>query len=185
MLSGGTSSRFGADKSQAILGHKKIIEYVLSSIPIDFQIIVVGPDPLFSEVSYECIQENPRGGGPVAGIAAALEITRSDIVGVLATDMPFALSHMLHLLSAMSAHDEAVMFVDSQGFRQPLAAFYRIEALEKALIKLPQIHGASMRALISGLAVHEIHMSAEVEKAYLDVDTPHDLAVAIEHLRDI
>ena len=182
VLSGGTSSRFGADKSQAILGHQQLIHHILTGIPKEFEIIIVGTDPLFTPASYRCVQENPVGGGPVAGIAAALELCESDIVGVLATDMPFAGAHMIHLLSAMTSQDDAIMFIDSKGFRQPLAALYRREALENALSKIGNPHGASMRTLISGLNIHEVHMSPEIEKAMIDVDTPDDLVVAMEYL---
>ena len=185
VLSGGTSSRFGSDKSAAILGHQELIRHVLSQIPQEFAVIVVGPDPQFSDITYRVIQEDPIGGGPVAGIAAALEICASDVVGVLATDMPFAVSHLLHLFSAMSSNDDAVMYVDSKGFRQPLAALYRRESLEIAISKLGAVNGQSMRTLISHLLVHEIHMSVEVEKAMIDIDTPHDLALALEYLRSL
>ena len=182
VLSGGTSSRFGADKSQAMLGHQQLIHHILTGIPKEFEIIIVGADPLFTPAFYRCIQENPVGGGPVAGIAAALELCESEIVGVLATDMPFAGAHMIHLLSAMTSHDDAIMFVDSKDFKQPLAALYRREALENALSKIGNPHGASMRTLISDLNIHKVHMSPEIEKAMIDVDTPHDLVVAMEYL---
>jgi molybdopterin-guanine dinucleotide biosynthesis protein A len=182
VLSGGTSSRFGADKSQAMLGHQQLIHHILTGIPKEFEIIIVGADPLFTPASYRCVQENPVGGGPVAGIAAALELCESEIVGVLATDMPFAGAHMIHLLSAMTSQDDAIMFVDSKGFKQPLAALYRRESLENALSKIGNPHGASMRTLISDLKIHEVHMSPEIEKAMIDVDTPHDLVVAMEYL---
>lgn len=182
VLSGGTSSRFGADKSQAMLGHQQLIHHILTGIPKEFEIIIVGADPLFTPAFYRCIQENPVGGGPVAGIAAALELCESEIVGVLATDMPFAGAHMIHLLSAMTSHDDAIMFVDSKGFKQPLAALYRRESLENALTKIGNPHGASMRTLISDLNIHEVHMSPEIEKAMIDVDTPEDLVVAMEYL---
>jgi molybdopterin-guanine dinucleotide biosynthesis protein A len=182
VLSGGTSSRFGADKSQAMLGHQQLIHHILTGIPKEFEIIIVGADPLFTPASYRCVQENPVGGGPVAGIAAALELCESEIVGVLATDMPFAGAHMIHLLSAMTSQDDAIMFVDSKGFKQPLAALYRRESLENALSKIGNPHGASMRTLISDLNIHEVHMSPEIEKAMIDVDTPDDLVVAMEYL---
>jgi molybdopterin-guanine dinucleotide biosynthesis protein A len=185
VLSGGTSSRFGADKSQAILGHQQLIHHILAGIPKEFEIIIVGADPLFTPASYRCVQESPAGGGPVAGIAAALELCESEIVGVLATDMPFAGAHMIHLLSAMTSYDDAIIFVDSKGFKQPLAALYRREALENALSTIGNSHGASMRTLISHLKIHEVQMSPEIEKAMIDIDTPHDLMVAMEYLAKI
>ena len=77
------------------------------------------------------------------------------------------------------------MYVDSIGFKQPLAAIYRREALENAILKFAQTQGESMRNLISDLKIREISMSPEVEKAMIDVDTPHDLAVALEYLRSL
>ena len=145
-------------------------------------IIVVGADSLFPQAPYRYIQENPVGGGPVAGIAAALGLCKSEIVGVLATDMPFAGAHMVDLISAMTSQDDAIMYVDSQGFKQPLAAIYRRKGLETALSEIGNSHGVSMRTLIAHLNVHEIPMSPEIEKAMIDIDTPHDLAVAMEYL---
>ena len=185
VLSGGTSSRFGTDKSQALLADQRLIHHIFASVPKDFQLIVVGPDPLITSATYTCIQEHPQGGGPVAGISAALEICNSALIAVIATDMPFALSHVVHLLSAITSQDDAVMYVDSQGFKQPLAALYRREGLEQALSKVGQIQNRSMKELISHLAIQEIHMSPEVEKAMIDIDTPHDLALAIEYLRSL
>ncbi len=185
VLSGGTSSRFGADKSQAILGHHKLIEHILSDIPKEFEIIIVGPDPKFAGATYRYVQEQPLGGGPVAAIAAAMDICESEVVGVIATDMPFAISHMVHLYSAMTSHDDAVMYVDSDGFKQPLAAIYRTQALEVALSAMGNLEGESMRSLISNLNIREIPMSPEVEKAMIDVDTPHDLVVAMQYLASL
>ena len=99
--------------------------------------------------------------------------------------MPFAVSHMVHLLSALSSDDDAAMYVDSKGFKQPLAAMYRREGVEIALAQLGQVHGQSMRELVSHLKINEIHMSPEVEKAMIDVDTPHDLVIAMEYLRSL
>ena len=185
VLSGGTSSRFGRDKALAILGTQTIIEYVLSNIPKEFEIIIVGQDPRVSGVNYKCTQEKPSSGGPVAAIASALELCTSNVVGVLAMDMPFALPHMLDLLKVMSPSDGAVMYVDSKAYKQPLAAIYQCTELEKAISLLPQINGASMRELISLMTVREILMSPDVEKSYIDVDTAHDLSIAVEYLRKL
>ncbi len=62
VLSGGTSSRFGADKSQAMLGHQQLIHHILTGIAKEFEIVIVGADPLFTPASYRCVQENPVGG---------------------------------------------------------------------------------------------------------------------------
>lgn len=179
ILSGGTSERFGSDKSQAMIGGQSLIARILASIPAEFEIIVVGSNPKIKAATYLCVQESPVGGGPVAGFKAGLSLCTSEIVLLLATDMPFAISRVINLLNSMTSHDDAVMYVDSEGFKQSLAAVYRVEAVEEALAQIGDVHGKSMRNLISHLNVREIVMSKEVAQALIDIDTQVDLERAI------
>ena len=179
VLSGGTSARFGSDKSSAIIGGQTLIARILSSIPAEFEIIVVGPDPVVQGVRYVCVQENPLGGGPVAGFKAGLDVCTSEVIALTATDMPFAMGHIINLLNSMTPQDDAVMYVDSAGFNQPLAAVYRVSAVEKSLVKLGDVHGQSMRNLVSHLRVREIPISKEIAQAFIDIDTQADLDRAI------
>ncbi len=185
VLSGGTSKRFGSDKSLAKIVNKRLIDFVVSAIPPDFEIIIVGPDPQILTASYMYMLEHPAGGGPVAGIEIALQHCSSELIAVIATDMPFVMSHMLHLLRAFAVNDEAVMYKDSDGFQQPLAAFYRRDALENAIHSLIPTQGRSMRELLAQLKIHDIPMSAEVEKAFIDIDTPEDFERAVQYFKTL
>ena len=179
MLTGGTSTRFGSDKAAAVIDGQSLISRILCAIPDEIEVIIVGPDPKFAGRSYRCVQEVPPGGGPVAGFAAALEICTSEIVALLATDMPFAVTKVINLINAMKSHDDVVMYVDHNGFKQPLAAIYRVEAVEKALLLLGSVAGKSMRELISHLDIAEVEMSKEISDSLRDIDTPADLDIAI------
>lgn len=187
VLTGGSSTRFGSDKSQAKIDGVSLIERILTSIPSEFDIVIVGPDPKIINVHYRTVQESPIGGGPVAGFKAGLGICMSENVVLIATDMPFALSRTLHLLESMKPHDDAVMYVDEDGFRQPLAAVYRVEAVERALSLMGDAHGQSMQTMLSHLQIREIEMSKEVAQAFSDIDTTEDLERAKElasHMKD-
>ncbi|CAB4703329.1 unannotated protein [freshwater metagenome] len=179
ILSGGASKRFGSDKSQALIEGQRLIARILEAIPSEFDIIIVGPDPKIMSSNYVCVIETPPAGGPVAGFKAGLELCNHEIVGLIATDMPFALMRVVNLFNSMTPHDDGVMYVDSAGFRQPLAAVYRVDSVEKALAELNQVDGKSMRELISHLAIREIAMSHEVEQALMDIDTIADLDRAV------
>lgn len=179
VLTGGTSTRFGSDKAAAVIDGQSLISRILCAIPDEIEVIIVGPDPKFAGRSYRCVQEVPPGGGPVAGFAAALEICTSEIVALLATDMPFAVTKVINLINAMKSHDDVVMYVDHNGFKQPLAAIYRVEAVEKALLLLGSVAGKSMRELISHLDIAEVEMSKEISDSLRDIDTPADLDIAI------
>ena len=179
ILSGGTSVRFGSDKSLALIEGKSLISRILSAIPIEFEIIIVGPDPHIEKVNYSCVQEVPIHGGPVAGIKAGLTVCSNEIVALIATDMPFATARIVNLFNSMTSHDECVIYVDDAGMMQPLAAVYRVDALERALLDMGTSTGKSMRELISYLKVQEVSMTYEVAQALMDIDTPADLARAI------
>ena len=181
ILSGGTSVRFGSDKALALIEGKSLISRILSAIPTEFEIIIVGPDPQIENVNYYCVQETPIHGGPVAGIKAGLTVCTNEIVALMATDMPFATARIVNLFNSMTSHDECVMYVDAEGMMQPLAAVYRVDALERALLDMGASTGKSMRELISYLKVQEVSMTYEVAQALMDIDTPEDLARAIAY----
>lgn len=179
VLSGGTSRRFGRDKSQAKIAGKSLIALILGSIPSEFKVVIVGEDPKIESSQYQCVQEDPIGGGPLAGFKAGLDASESELVALIATDMPFASTRVLNLLNFMREHDDAVMYVDAKGFKQPLAAVYRSTSVKRALAVMGELHGKSMRELVSHLNVHEIEMSHEVAQALVDIDTVADLERAI------
>jgi len=179
VLSGGTSRRFGRDKSQAKIAGKSLIALILESIPSEFKIVIVGQDPKIESSLYQCVHEEPIGGGPLAGFKAGLDASESELVALIATDMPFASGLVLHLINSIRVHDDAVMYVDAKGFKQPLAAVYRSKSVKRALADMGQLDGKSMRELVSHLMVHEIEMSHEIAQALMDIDTAADLEQAI------
>jgi len=179
VLSGGTSARFGSDKSQAKIAGKSLIALILGSIPSEFKVVIVGEDPKIKNSLYQCVHEDPMGGGPLAGFKTGLAACESELVALIATDMPFASARVLNLLNFMREHDDAVMYVDAEGFKQPLAALYRSQSVERALADMGEVQGKSMRELVSHLMVHEIEMSEEIAKTLMDIDTVADLEQAI------
>jgi molybdopterin-guanine dinucleotide biosynthesis protein A len=179
VLTGGTSARFGSDKSKALINGKSLIELILESIPSEFEIILVGHNPHIESSTYACVQEEPIGGGPVAGFKAGLQICESEIAILVATDMPFAVTKAINLLNSMKSHDEALMYVDAEGFQQPLAALYRVEAVERAFAEMGEVHGKSMREFVSHLNVVQILATPEVASSLIDIDTAADLDRAI------
>jgi molybdopterin-guanine dinucleotide biosynthesis protein A len=179
VLSGGTSRRFGSDKSQAKIAGKSLIAIILGSIPSEFKVVIVGEDPKIESSQYQCVLEEPIGGGPLAGFKAGLDASESELVALIATDMPFASGLVLNLINSIRANDDAVMYVDAKGFKQPLAAVYRRASVKRALADMGQLDGKSVRELISHLMVHEIEMSHEIAQALMDIDTAADLEQAI------
>jgi molybdopterin-guanine dinucleotide biosynthesis protein A len=179
ILAGGTSRRFGSDKSQARLSEYSLLDEILHGLPFGLPVIVVGPGQPTSLRTVQMTREQPINGGPVAGISAGLLLVQTDLVGVIATDMPFAAPLISHLVDELPDEADCIVPIDAAGFQQPLCAVYRVEALEKALAQLGEPYGQSMRNLITLLNVHGVIMGDDAQNALIDIDTPSDLEHAV------
>jgi molybdopterin-guanine dinucleotide biosynthesis protein A len=167
ILTGGASTRLGVDKSTVTIAGKTTLEQLVRSF--DVPIVVVGPDD--QGLSVIRVQESPAGSGPVAGIAAALPHIHTDIVGVIATDMPFAAPVLTALVHELSTDADAVLAIDGQGREQYLCAAYRTAAL-RAVVH-GDVQGRSMRSVVQDL--HVAHLPIADHGRLLDIDTPEDL----------
>jgi molybdopterin-guanine dinucleotide biosynthesis protein A len=200
VLTGGASIRLGQDKATTHVGGRRMIDRLLADMPADVPVVIVGPPPDALARRVAVVREDPPGSGPLAGIGAGLAAVSTPNVGVIAADMPFALPvvaeslarlaeavprigvHGIHHRIDGSVHSmdkqpvaQAVVPVDPQGFRQPLCAAYRTEALRSALAALGPLADLPARSLLLGLDVMEWPVPAA---ALADVDTAEQLAVA-------
>jgi molybdopterin-guanine dinucleotide biosynthesis protein A len=182
VLAGGRSSRFGADKTLATLSGRTLLDRVVEALPPDVPCIVAGPRAPSARPSVSLAVEAVPFGGPVAGLAAALPLVTTDLVGVIAADMPFATPALVALVDDLAASPdalEAVLSVDADGRMQQLLGAYRAGALARAVQDLGDPMNRAMRDVIAGLA----HRTRRVdhERMLLDVDTADDLREAGRH----
>lgn len=182
VLTGGSSRRMGSDKASLNFGPGTLLQFQLNQIPNNIPIIVVGDvadagsDVLFT-------REDPPGSGPVAAIAAGLELVTTAGVLLLAVDAPFAAPHLL-TLNLTPGHN-AIVPQDLNGKAQYLAGLYRSDSLRYALEKLGSPKNRSMRELISHLpAVEFIDLNSDNSQDFIDLDTPEDVTHARETLRN-
>jgi molybdopterin-guanine dinucleotide biosynthesis protein A len=171
VLAGGTSRRFGSDKLAAPLRGSTVFEAVVASLPPDWPVVVVGP-------MRECgrpvtwTREDPPGGGPLAGIAAGLEVVATPFVAVVAGDMPDAGPALGALADALRTAPPAVAAVvakDEGGWANPLLAVYRCATV---LAALPVPAADRPAKLLLALAHLEVEVTGPASR---DVDTPADL----------
>ena len=170
VLTGGTSKRFGSDKSQAKINGKTLLEIISSNLE---DLIVVGPE---SSIKAKYILENPPLGGPVAAIGAALKFVDTELVGIFAVDMPFATRLISELSEKLTL--DAALPVDDQGYVQPLSGVYKFEPLRKAIATFDSLSGESMKSLIAKLRIDRVEVSNR--NLLLDIDNQEDLKLAID-----
>lgn len=170
ILTGGTSNRFGSDKSQAKIHGKSLLEYLSDGLE---NLIIVGPE---TSVQAEYVREEPIGAGPVAAIAVAMNKVDSDLVAIYATDMPFAPRFTEQLVKALK--NDAAIAIDREGKLQPLAAIYRSDKLRAALATYESVQNQSVKSLLEKLVIDQVPV---VETEFLmDIDTQEDLLKAID-----
>lgn len=174
VLTGGSGTRLGGQgKAGILLGDATLLDHVLHGLPTTVSVIVVGPEPIAPARAVIVTRESPAGGGPVAALAAGLDLATTPIVGVIATDMPFAGSTLSTLAGRIPSEADALVPIDATGRRQPLCAVYRSPALRRAVRSLETVEHASMRSLLGHMSVAET--TAAAPGALHDIDTPSDL----------
>ena len=182
VLSGGRGSRLGGvEKSELLWRGRPLLDHLLDSLPAELPVVVVGPEVATAR-DVRFTLEEPRFGGPVAGVAAALPLVRTPRLFLVATDMPLA-GQLLPLLTAGfdAANPEessvsGVVAVDESGKAQPLCAVYDTAALKYALAALDSPVGAPMRLLTQAMNLATCEPDPSLLASLRDVDTPEDLA---------
>lgn len=173
----------GRDKATVTVSGVSLLDRLLAGIPAGVPVMIVGPATRVRRVVHRT-QEQPPGGGPVAAIAAGLDLVDREVVVVSAVDLPFAgpvLADLADQLAAAPDDVDAVIPI-VQGREQPLCAAYRTRSLRQVVAAIAQPAGQSMRTVTSGLR----HVPATVAAAAVtDVDTPEELAAVRLDAADI
>jgi molybdopterin-guanine dinucleotide biosynthesis protein A len=179
----------GTDKATLAVDGVTLLERTLSGVPADVDVVVAGPSAGVGELGRQRVtfaQEEPPGGGPVAGLDAALTHVETPVVVVLATDLPFvgvapqALATLLVERAGTADAVDAVLLADASGRPQQLCAAYRADPLRSASAAGGSVAGASVHGVVARLTV----LVASVRPASdgpaadptWDIDTPDDLA---------
>jgi molybdopterin-guanine dinucleotide biosynthesis protein A len=180
VIAGGAARRLGgADKPAVLIGGISMLDRVIAAVADAGAIVCVGPQrPTERAVTWTC--EAPPGGGPVAALAAGIELVTEPVALVLAADLPFVADAIGPLLQGLPGHDAAVL-VDASGRDQRLVGAYDVRALREALTRLGTPAGASMRALLALLRVHRVADQGGPAPAAYDCDTWAD----VEHARSV
>lgn len=175
LLSGGEAVRLGgADKATIEVGGRTLLEHSLRALTDATEVVVVGDQvPTSRPVTFT--REDPRGGGPVAGLLAGLDAFahRPGLLVVLAVDMPLVTERTVRRLVESVTGDGAVV-VDGSGRTQYLCAAYSVAAVERARDALddPSGHGLAMRRFVADLGLAEV---ADTDDETRDLDTWDDL----------
>jgi molybdopterin-guanine dinucleotide biosynthesis protein A len=175
VLAGGKAARLGGQaKPQLLVGGRPILAAVLDAVADAERRLVVGPpQPVPPDVRL--VREHPPRGGPVAAVRAGLADVGTDVVVVLAGDLPFLTPGLVRQLRERLTGD-GVLVVDDTGRDQYLLGAWRTSALRAAMAAVPP-GPTSLRKLFAPLAVRRLRPEVVpgAPPPWLDCDTPADL----------
>jgi molybdopterin-guanine dinucleotide biosynthesis protein A len=177
VLAGGKAARLGGQaKPQLEVGGRTMLATVLDAVADAAHRIVVGP-PQPVPAGVLLVRERPPRGGPVAALRAGLAEVPTDVVAVLAGDLPFLTGTLVAELRARLTRD-GVLVVDDGGRDQYLLGVWRTAALRAAAAGADG--PTSLRRVLAPLDVDRYHPVVEpgTPPPWTDCDTPADLARA-------
>src|SRR5687767_12723268 len=132
VLAGGKAARLGGQaKPQLEVGGRTMLTAVLSAVTdADRRVVVGPPQPVPDDVVL--LREQPPGGGPAAALRAGMPQVRTDVVVLLAGDLPFLTASLVReLRERLSAN--GVLVVDDTGRDQLLLGAWRTTPLRAAV----------------------------------------------------
>lgn len=180
ILAGGDSRRMGQDKASLPLHGRTLLQHVADSVARVFPQVIVSVRRPRADLDLPQVCDTLPEGGPLAGLAAALERIETPWLFAAGCDMPFLAPAVIEALARRRAGHQAVVPV-VQGHPQPLAAFYARECLDA--IRDIQAGGGkrSLRALLERLDVCYVDEAQLREfdpqlRSFFDLDTPADVA---------
>lgn len=209
LVAGGRSTRLGREKPWVTIGDRTVFARQLHAARgfADLIVSVRDPRPFADaladagwtrrgesvfELEHRRLRLAPDPTpdlGPVAGLAAGLEVAAGEAVAVFSGDLPFLTAGWIEaLLSELEADADCDAVIPVvEGRDQPLCAAYRSRvagAAEASLAGAPAPRGPSVLGLIDRLNVRRVtsvgpYGPAEIAEVTRGVDTPEDVEWAL------
>jgi molybdopterin-guanine dinucleotide biosynthesis protein A len=182
MLAGGRASRMGGrDKAFAAVGGEPIAVRTVRLFRELFDQVLVSTNrpERFAALGVEAVRDIVPGGGPLAGIHAALHVSRHPHVFVAACDMPGLDAGVIRfLLDRIGTADAIVPCWDDDV--EPLHAVYAVQCLP-ALDACLRAGRHAMREVLPRLRVdwvseRELRAVRGADRSFMNVNTPEELA---------
>jgi molybdopterin-guanine dinucleotide biosynthesis protein A len=192
ILAGGDSQRMGRDKANLLLGEQTLLQRVIATMQKIFPYVIVSvrqprPEIDLPQVCDEQPNDGMPGAGPLAGVAAGLGHISTPWAFAVACDMPFVAPALVEQLGRFRSNHQAVVPV-VQGHPQTLAAFYAAGCLAAMRAQLAGGGKRSLRAALEQLQVRyvdetELLKADPALRSFFDLDTPQDVATALQGVK--
>jgi molybdopterin-guanine dinucleotide biosynthesis protein A len=160
ILAGGVGSRLGKEKSLIEFGGRPLIQWSVEKLALlveDVVVVARGPEQaglledLIPDASIAC--DSVSGYGPVAGLAAGMELARNEYVLAIGCDLPFLNADVVNILFEQARGWDAAVPMRENGMIEPLHSVYKRDALHSACQNAIEHGERKIRAPLSMLRV--------------------------------
>jgi molybdenum cofactor guanylyltransferase len=182
----------GRDKALLLWEGRRLIDRAASTLASVASTVVLasGESARYGDLGLPQVLDQGSGGGPLAGLQAALAATGTPWLAVLACDLPLATPGVFErLLERAVAAEADVCLLRTGGGVEPLFGVYRASclgpverALERGERKMVAFHGETVagshgRPRPLAIAVLELsELPAELRECARNVNTPAELS---------
>jgi molybdenum cofactor guanylyltransferase len=192
VLAGGKSKRFGENKSQALLGDKMLIDYILSEITSDFkEILIVANDPINHLLSNKIVRINDskKNFGPLGGVFSAMKWIKDNHkdyrwIATFPSDTPFFKINIFNNFINMIQEKESELFIIKfNEKRHNIFGMWSIDLIDR-LEKDLENGARKVEIWAEKIGVKTINMSFEKGDPFFNINTKEDLEKAKKILND-
>ena len=192
VLAGGKSKRFGEDKSQAKLGEKILIDYILSELIEEFnEVLIVANNPIKHLQSNKItkIEDLKKNLGPLGGIFSAMKWIKNrnksyQWIASFPSDTPFFKINILNsFLEKINEKESELFFMTFNEKRHNIFGLWSISLLDQ-LEKDLENGSRKVEKWANNIGVKTINMSFDKEDPFFNINTKEDLKKANKILND-
>ena len=192
VLAGGKSKRFGDDKSQAKLGGKILIDYILSEIENKFdEVLIVANDPIqhLSSPKIQKTEDVKKNLGPLGGILSAMKWVKNhnkpyQWIASFPSDTPlFKMSMFEDFLDKVNEKESELFFMKTKEKRHNIFGLWNIDLIDQ-LEKDLENGSRKVEKWANNIGVKTIDIEFDKEDPFFNVNTKEDLEQAEKILND-
>jgi len=192
VLAGGKSKRFGDDKSQAKLGGKILIDYILSEIENKFdEVLIVANDPIqhLSSPKIQKTEDFKKNLGPLGGILSAMKWVKNhnkpyQWIASFPSDTPlFKMSMFEDFLNKVNEKESELFFMKTKEKRHNIFGLWNIDLIDQ-LEKDLENGSRKVEKWANNIGVKTINIEFDKEDPFFNINTKEDLEKAEKILND-
>ena len=177
ILAGGKSSRMGSDKGLVRFHGRKMIEHVISNIPLPKnQIAIINGNPAYQIFDCTIYNDIYKNCGPLGGIYAALYHSTTDWNFIIGCDMPFVSKDFISFLMKKISDQTAIVPVHDAHV-EPLCALYHRSNLSGIQNLLQHGELKMQNAIkIMNAELCDVSLLFSAEEIFRNINSPEDIS---------